>query len=128
MDEKLQKHGAISWSELMTRDVAGAKAYYQQLFDWSYEDMPAGQMPYTIVKVDEDTVAGIMAIPPEAGDLPPVWGLYVTVDDVDSTAEKAVTLGGKICKPPWDIPGVGRMCVLEDPQGAFISIISYAAE
>jgi predicted enzyme related to lactoylglutathione lyase len=112
----------------MTRDVAGAKAFYQKLFNWKYKDMPEEQIPYTVVEVNDDEVGGIMAIPPEAGDMPPVWGLYITVDDVDATVEEAVSLGGKICKPPWDIPGVGRMCVMEDPQGAFISIVNYRCE
>jgi predicted enzyme related to lactoylglutathione lyase len=126
MDEKLKKHGAISWSELMTNDVSAAKSYYQKLFGWVFDDMPMEKMTYSVVKVNGEEVAGIMPIPPEAGDMPPTWGLYVTVDDVDATVEKAVSQGGKICMPPWEVPNVGRMCVIQDPQGAFISIISYA--
>jgi predicted enzyme related to lactoylglutathione lyase len=64
-------------------------------------------------------------MPPNAGEMPPTWGLYITVDDVDATAELAVSMGGKVCMPPQDIPEVGRFCVLEDPQGAAISIIRY---
>jgi predicted enzyme related to lactoylglutathione lyase len=79
-----------------------------------------------VVKVNDDEVAGIMPIPEGApADMPPVWGLYITVDNVDTVAEKATTLGAKIHMPPQDIPEVGRFCVLQDPQGAFISIISY---
>jgi len=127
MDGKLRHHGAISWSELITIDVDSAKAYYRELFGWIYEEMTNGDMTYTLIKANGEEVGGIMATPPEAGALPPVWGVYVTVDDVDATAEKAVSLGGKICIPPRDIPQVGRFCVLEDPQGAVINIISYLA-
>ena len=66
-----------------------------------------------------------MPTPAETPDMPPSWGLYITVDDVDATAEKATGLGATVCVPPSDIPEVGRFCVLQDPQGAFISIISY---
>ena len=128
MDDKLKKHGAISWSELMTTDVSAAKSFYGELFGWSYEDAPMENMTYTVVKVNNDEVAGIMPIPEDApADMPPVWGLYITVDNVDEAAEKATTLGGKIHMPPMDIPEVGRFCVLQDPQGAFISIITYTA-
>ena len=88
MDEKLKKNGAISWSELTTSDVDAAKAFYGQLFDWSFEDAPMEEMTYTMVKANGEEVAGIMTIPPEAGQMPPAWGIYVTVDDVDAAAEK----------------------------------------
>ena len=126
MDEKLKKHGAISWSELLTSDVAAAKTYYQKLFGWTFEDMPVEETTYSVVQANGEQVGGIMPMPPDAGEMPPAWGLYVTVDDVDATAKLAESLGGKICMPPKDVPEVGRFCVIQDPQGAFISIISYS--
>jgi predicted enzyme related to lactoylglutathione lyase len=45
---------------------------------------------------------------------------------VDATAKTAQQLGGKILMGPQDIPTVGRFCVIQDPQGAVISAISYA--
>jgi len=45
---------------------------------------------------------------------------------VDAAAKKAVELGGRVYKEPTDIPGVGRFCVVGDPQGAFLSLIAYA--
>jgi predicted enzyme related to lactoylglutathione lyase len=125
MDARLKKHGAISWSELMTSDVTAAKSFYQKLFGWVFDDMPMEKMTYSVVKVNGEGTAGIMPMPPDAGPMPPAWGLYVTVDDVDATVEKAVSMGGKICMPPCDIPGVGRICAMQDPQGAHISIIRY---
>jgi predicted enzyme related to lactoylglutathione lyase len=67
-----------------------------------------------------------MTVPPQAEGTPPNWGCYVTVSDVDATAAKAEELGGKILMPPTDIPNVGRFSVLQDPQGAVISEITYA--
>ncbi len=125
MDEKTKKHGAISWSELATGDVDAAKSFYGQLFGWSFENAPMEEMTYTMVKANGEEVAGMMTIPAEAGPMPPTWGIYVTVDDVDAAAERAVALGGKIFLPPQDIPEVGRFCVIGDPQGAFISMITY---
>lgn len=125
MDEKLKKHGVISWSELLTSDVKAAKSFYGQLFGWTYEDAPMDDMTYTLVKAGGEEVAGIMPTPVESGPMPPAWGVYVTVDDIDAAAEKAVALGGKVLLPPQDVPEVGRFCVISDPQGAFISMITY---
>ena len=44
MDEKLMKQGAISWSELMTKDVDGAKKFYGELLGWKLTDMPMENM------------------------------------------------------------------------------------
>jgi uncharacterized protein len=125
MKDPYKQHGAFSWFELMTSDVDAAKKFYSNLFDWDTEDMPMGDMNYTVVKVGEERLGGITNIPSQAEGTPPNWGVYVTVNDVDATAAKAEELGGKILMPPTDIPNVGRFCVLQDPQGAVISAITY---
>jgi uncharacterized protein len=125
MDEKLMKHGAIGWFELMTTDVEAAKKFYEALFCWKYEPFdgdPSAQ--YNVVKVNGEMVAGIMKTPPQCTN-PPVWGAYVTVDDIDATAAKIEGLGGKIIVPPTNIPNIGRFSVFTDPQGAVLSAITY---
>ena len=128
MDDSLKKQGMISWSELMTSDLAAAKNFYAQVFGWELEQACNTEMEYTIVKANGREIAGMMTLPPEAEGAPPCWGTYVTVDDVDATAAKAESLGATICVPPRDIPKVGRFCVIQDPQGAFISAITYSSD
>lgn len=123
MDAKT--HGAFSWCELMTSDPSAAKNFYSKLFGWGLEEMNMG-MPYTVVKAGGQHVGGIMATPPNAQGMPPMWGCYVTVDDVDAVAKNAEQLGGKILVPPQDIPSVGRFCWIQDPQGASIGAIKYS--
>ena len=125
MKDPYKQHGAFSWFELMTTDVHNAKKFYSDLFGWNTEDMNMGDMNYTVVKVGEEGLGGMMTVPPQAEGTPPHWGVYVTVDDVDATAAKAEELGGKILVPPSDIATVGRFSVLQDPQGAVISAITY---
>lgn len=43
--------------------------------------------------------------------------------DVDAACEKVKTLGGKIYRGPWDIPGILRMAVIADPTGAMVNIM-----
>ena len=126
MDERFSQPGAFSWCELTTTDVASAKAFYSQLFGWNIEDMPMEGMTYTVLKVGDEAVGGIMPMPPQTQGAPPHWGTYVTVADVDATARQAEALGGRLLVPPTDIPGVGRFSVLQDPQGAVLSVITYA--
>jgi hypothetical protein len=120
--------GAFSWNELMTSDPEAALAFYTALLGWNTQKMPMPGGDYHVVRVGETSVGGVMAMPPEAkaGGMPPCWGSYVTVADVDATARRAVELGGKVVHGPQDIPGVGRMAVIIDPQGAALNVIAYS--
>jgi predicted enzyme related to lactoylglutathione lyase len=120
-------HGAFSWSELMTSDPAAATEFYGTLFGWKVEKMDMPDGAYHVLKVGDTSVGGIMGMPPGAGPMPPTWGCYVTVDNVDETARKCTSLGGKVVHAPQDIPGVGRFAVILDRQGAALNIITYAA-
>ena len=126
MNDVFKQHGAFSWNELITNDVASAKKFYAEAFGWEFKDEEMEGMTYTVVSAGGNQIGGIMHIPPDAGEMPPVWGAYVTVNDVDETARKVEAAGGKIHVPPRDIPGVGRFCVIQDPQGAYISAITYS--
>ncbi|HZW24394.1 MAG TPA: VOC family protein [Gallionella sp.] len=125
MNEPFKQHGAFSWCELMTPDVEAAKTFYTKLFGWNTEEMSMPGMIYTVVKAGGNGIGGIMATPQEAKATPPAWGVYVTVDDIDATAKTAGQLGARLLVPPTDIPDVGRFCVIQDPQGATISAITY---
>jgi len=117
--------GAFSWAELATTDVEGAKQFYTALLGWTTEPAPVEGMAYTLAKVGEERVAGIMSNQCGGGEIKPQWGVYITVDDVDATARKAEALGGKVLLPPTDIPDVGRFATLMDPQGVMFSVITY---
>lgn len=127
--ETMKQHGAFSWNELMTSDIAGAKAFYSELFGWEMRDEP---MPdtgaYTMLKAGDREVGGMMAIPADANGALPAWGAYVTVDDVDQQITRAEQLGGKVILPPRDIPNVGRFAVISDPQGAMLTMITYTCQ
>ena len=120
-------HGAFSWNELMTTDPAAAGAFYAGLFGWTIKDMDMGTGPYHVASVGDTQVAGIMGPVPDAPPMPPAWGCYITVDNVDETLARCAALGGQTLVPPMDVPGVGRMAVLQDPQGAVFSVMSYSA-
>ncbi|MBN2707990.1 MAG: VOC family protein [Calditrichaceae bacterium] len=128
MDDKMMKHGAFSWFELMTTDIAAAREFYSKLLNWKMRDNPMEHINYTVISANEEEVAGIMDMPPDAKNMPPSWGVYVTVNDIADTVKVARELGGNILIEPRDIPGVGQFCVIQDPQGAWFSAIEYKKE
>jgi hypothetical protein len=125
MDADSTLHGAPSWFETMTTDVARATTFYTSLFGWTPDVMSAPGMNYTSFKLGSAYVAGLMQITPQMGALRPHWGTYFTVTDVDVTAGEAVTLGATICVPLRNIPSVGRFCGITSPQGVTFYAIQY---
>ena len=67
--------------------------------------------------------AGMLAITPQWGPVPPHWAVYFAVKDCDAAVSKAKQSGAEVRMPPTDIPEVGRFSALMDPQGAAFNLI-----
>ena len=105
--------GYFSWNELLTTDVEGASAFYSGLLGWTTTPFSP---EYTLFNKAGQSVGGLMKAPRPG--MPAQWVAYVSVEDVDATTAKATQLGGQIVLPPMDVPDVGRIAVLLDPQNA----------
>lgn len=115
--------GSFCWNELGTNDTKKAGDFYSGLFGWAREEMPGGEIEYTMFKNGDRGAGGMYKITPEMGPIPPNWLVYFAVDDCDAKVQKATELGGRVMKPADDIPGIGRFAILLDPQGAAFAII-----
>jgi predicted enzyme related to lactoylglutathione lyase len=113
--------GIFVWDELGTTDVDGAARFYGDVFGWTTTDMGDEYGGYRIFQRGETQVAGLMGLPDAS--MPAHWKPYVAVEDADKTAAKAKELGGTALLEPTDVPKVGRIAVLRDPQGAVFGII-----
>ena len=117
--------GTFSWTDLSTTDQEGAKQFYGELFGWDADDQPVGDgMVYSMMNIGGKPVAGISLqneMQRQAG-APPAWNSYVTVESADESADRATKLGATVIAPPFDVMDVGRMAVIQDPQGAFFMV------
>src|SRR5215208_6588940 len=113
--------GVFVWDELGTTDVDGAQRFYGEVFGWTTTDMGPEYGGYKIFNRGETGIAGVMTLP--EGSTQPHWQPYVAVADPDATTAKAKELGGSALMEPTDVPEVGRLGVLRDPQGAMFGII-----
>ncbi len=117
--------GTFSWTDLNTTDPEGAKAFYSGLFGWDTEDLPVGDgQTYTMASIGGKNVAAISGQQQQQRDagVPPAWNNYITVQSADETAARATELGATVHAPPFDVMDVGRMAVIQDPQGAWFLI------
>jgi predicted enzyme related to lactoylglutathione lyase len=119
--------GRPVWYELMTSDTAAAETFYKNVVGWSAAPFGDSSQPYTIFKRSGDKgVAGLMKTP-EGMHFPPFWAMYIAVPNFDEGVAHIKRLGGSELSPVIDVPNVGRMQMMKDPQGAAFYIIKPAS-
>ncbi|PTN01783.1 hypothetical protein C8N32_11064 [Rhodovulum imhoffii] len=118
-------NGTVWWTELMTRDVPAALRYYSDVCGWTFEKVDHDTMTYHIGSRDGQPSVGVMDITGMDGfdGLPAHWFSYFAVDDLGAALERSAALGGKVGKPPFAMPGVGRIAIVIDPTGAAMGLI-----
>lgn len=112
--------GKFVWYEWMGTDIAGAVDFYRHVVGWEIAESGMAGFPYQIASVAGYGVGGMMTTPAEAKAMgaPTCWTGYIRVENVDAGVEKLKAAGGRVFRPPMDIPNVGRFAVVADPQGA----------
>lgn len=129
--DEMPKQGDFCWTEIASNDIGKCKDFYTNVFGWQFTQSSSigDAMPYlefsseggtepdgALYEISSDMFGG--------GEVPPPHiALYVAVDNVDASVEKAKSIGGNVIYGPMDIPNVGRFAILSDPTGAAISII-----
>jgi hypothetical protein len=126
-DFTMFESNAFGWVELATRDAPGARHFYGELLGWSLTESKVpipGDIVYTEYSINGTRCGGILPMTKEWGDMPSHWSLYVVVDHCDQVLARAVELGGSVCVPAFDAPGVGRIGMIADPTGAMTYVIA----
>jgi len=113
--------GTFCWVDLVSGDQDASKAFYTALFGWDYQDFPIGEGTfYSVAQLDGRPVAAIVPLPDP--NVPPHWNCYVSVEDAEAAAARAQELGATVVLPAGDVGESGRLAVLQDPQGAILSV------
>ena len=116
--------GRFAWYELMTTDVAAARAFYSNVVGWEARDASTTELAYTLFSATNAPISGLMALPEEAKRMgaTPRWMGYVGVDKADATTDRIKRLGGAVHVPPTD-SNIGRISVVADPQTAILALV-----
>ncbi|MGA9027682.1 MAG: VOC family protein [Steroidobacteraceae bacterium] len=114
------------WYELLTSDPAAAARFYGEVLGWTAGDSGHPGMDYRIFSMQGVGVGGLMAFPPGAVEsgMRPMWLGYVSVADVDASVARFLAAGGALHMPARDLPNVGRIAMIADPQGALLYVMT----
>jgi uncharacterized protein len=116
--------GTLTWSEHMSRDFEGAKAFYAAVFGYEYADMSSDGFSYATLLLGGHEVGGVGAYPADVPQgIPAAWSTYFGTAGTDESVATATKLGGSLVRPAADSP-YGRMATVADNQGAVFSMVS----
>jgi predicted enzyme related to lactoylglutathione lyase len=119
--------GRPLWYELITTDMGGAEKFYRTVVGWTAAPFEGTPQPYTLfTRSGNVNVAGMMPRPADMQG-PPMWAMYVGVPALEDAAAHITRLGGREYSPVIDVPSVGRMQMMSDPQGAAFYIYQPAS-
>jgi uncharacterized protein len=109
----------VTWFEIGAPDADAAKAFYGQLFGWSFA--PDGA--YTLITAPgaDGPSGGIFNT---GGNVPPYAVFVVQVADVAATAARSEELGGKVVVAPMTLPDGMAVAYVTDPNGAMFALFS----
>ncbi|NTV31543.1 VOC family protein [candidate division WWE3 bacterium] len=114
--------GTFSWVDFYSTDIHSSKQFVTKLLGWTYQDMPTepGKPDYTMFFLSGLPIAG--GSPTFNQQMPSFWSSYITVDNVDEMAQRAVENEGTVLMNPMDVMEYGRMATIQDPTGAAVSL------
>ena len=115
----MSDNGVVYWSELMTTEVEAAKAFYGQTLGLTFVADGEGNPGYWLALRDGRPIWGLIDMTGRPAG-PSRWFTYLTVDDVDAKVAAAQAAGAQLSMPLFEVPGVGRIAILQDPTGAHI--------
>jgi len=114
--------GAFIWNELLSTDLEKSKSFMAAVAGWTYEEVDMGTGAYTIARMGDKQVAGLMAVPHPG--MPTYWCGYVWVPDVDAAAAAVTANGGEMLTEIMHVPTIGRFATVKDPAGGVFAIMT----
>jgi predicted enzyme related to lactoylglutathione lyase len=112
------------WVDLAATDAAAARSFYGALFRWRAQEHNAGDGQFTRLMIGQTAVASLYQLSRRhlAHGVPSHWTPYVAVDNSEEAASEAVSLGAKVIVKPFEVTGIARVCLIQDPVGALIGL------
>jgi len=121
--EPTRRHhpGKFVWHDLLTPDTLASRAFYGELFGWSFQE----RGNYIEIYNGDRKIGGILAIRPgKEQKVAAQWLASMSVPGLDQAADFIRSGGGQILNGPMDLGKRGRGILVSDPQGAHLLLLN----
>lgn len=114
--------GKFMWADLTVDNATAVRDFYCAIANWTWEAIAMGDYDdYVMKNANGDVVGGICHRKGANDKLPPFWINYLTVESVNASAGKCVSLGGTVIDGPRKM-GEDIYTLIQDPAGAYIAL------
>lgn len=114
--------GTPTWTDLLTPNPDGARAFYHAIFGWEYDIGGPEYGGYTTNRLGSRNASGLSGMPPHLPPQATAWGLYFATHNIEADVARAVELGASVVYPVMAVEPFGSMVTLKDPTGAMFSL------
>lgn len=122
VDQLVAQAKIFPWHQIYSPTEQDAIDFYTRALDWDTTEFPMECGSYKMLTANGMPVAGVIGTNEAEKNgfvhVPPHWAVSISVDDVDARVARCENLGGKLLHGPMDVPTVGRIALVADPNGA----------
>lgn len=120
--------------EIHAADLDRMQKFYEGIFGWQIQDMGPQMGNYRLVSTGEkkpgDRWQGIdggitprHGAPPSDGQPVNAFVCTIDVDNIDTYIQKVKTAGGTMALDKMQVPGVGWLAYMKDPEGNIFGML-----
>lgn len=112
------------WNDLATSDPEAALSFYGQAFGWHFDVQRANGGQFIRCRRGDADAGSLYRLSPSeaARGVTPHWTPYLRVDDLDAIVARTESLGARVLVVPFEVEGMARIALIEDPQGARLGL------
>ncbi|MDH4107415.1 MAG: VOC family protein [Gammaproteobacteria bacterium] len=119
--------GKVVWHDLLTHTPEASQRFYEELFGWSFENLPVGFGSgggYKLIRHEGRLIGGMVDTVKLNGrtDISQ-WVMVLSVADVEAATRYFSSNGGQVLTKPTDLSHRGRLAVVADPEGALLALL-----
>jgi uncharacterized protein len=113
--------GRIGWIDLTVAQADNVRDFYQEVVGWQAEGQSMGDYDdYNMSPEDGEAIAGICHKQGTNNNIPSVWMIYITVENLDESLSAVKKGGGKVLD--IQVMGDSKMAFIQDPGGAVCAL------
>jgi len=122
--------GSIGWVDLTVEDADAVRDFYREVVGWTASGLEmGGYEDYCMAEpATGKMISGICHARGANAELPPVWLIYINVEDLDQSLKRCTELGGQAITPIKTYGQQGRYCIIRDPAGAHAALFEPAKQ
>ena len=120
--------GRVARTDLTVPDAERLRDFYVDVVGWQAAPVDmGGYADFAMHRPGGEPVAGVCHARGPNADLPPVWLIYINVDDLDASLARCRDGGGAVLAGPRGLGDTGRYAVIRDPAGAVAALFEPAS-